>query len=285
MPPAYAGRYTAEVAETADAPPLPDGVTLVRAPNPGPMTLDGTNSWVLRGPGARASVVIDPGPTDAAHLARLAEGGVELVLITHRHPDHTEAVDAFAELTGAPVRAVDRAWCRGAEPLADGQRIAAGGVVLDVLATPGHTSDSVCFALASREGPDAPDGAAAATAPVAVFTGDTVLGRGTTIIAHPDGALGPYLSALERLRALGAGRPITVLPGHGPVLPDLAAICDAYLAHRAERLGQIRDALGRLGADATAEAVTDDVYADVDPSVRGAAEASVRAQLEYLRGA
>lgn len=285
MPPAYAGRYTAEVAETADAPPLPDGVTLVRAPNPGPMTLDGTNSWVLRGPGARASVVIDPGPTDAAHLARLAEGGVELVLITHRHPDHTEAVDAFAELTGAPVRAVDRAWCRGAEPLADGERIAAGGVVLDVLATPGHTSDSVCFALASREGPDAPDGAAAATAPVAVFTGDTVLGRGTTIIAHPDGALGPYLSALERLRALGAGRPITVLPGHGPVLPDLAAICDAYLAHRAERLGQIRDALGRLGADATAEAVTDDVYADVDPSVRGAAEASVRAQLEYLRGA
>ena len=285
MPPAYAGRYTAEVAETADAPPLPDGVTLVRAPNPGPMTLDGTNSWVLRGPGARASVVIDPGPTDAAHLARLAEGGVELVLITHRHPDHTEAVDAFAELTGAPVRAVDPAWCRGAGPLADGERIMAGGVMLDVLATPGHTSDSACFALASREGPDTPDGAAAATAPHAVFTGDTVLGRGTTIIAHPDGALGPYLGALERLRALGAARPITVLPGHGPVLPDLAAICDAYLAHRAERLGQIRDALGRLGADATAEAVTDDVYADVDPSVRGAAEASVRAQLEYLRGA
>jgi glyoxylase-like metal-dependent hydrolase (beta-lactamase superfamily II) len=276
MPPAYAGRYT---------PPLPDGVTLVRAPNPGPMTLDGTNSWVLRGPGARASVVIDPGPTDAAHLARLAEGGVELVLITHRHPDHTEAVDAFAELTGAPVRAVDPTWCRGAAPLADRERITAGGVVLDVLTTPGHTSDSACFALASRQGTEGRDGAAAATAPVAVFTGDTVLGRGTTIIAHPDGALGPYLGALERLRALGAGRPIPVLPGHGPVLPDLAAICDAYLAHRAERLGQIRDALGRLGADATAEAVTDDVYADVDPSVRGAAEASVRAQLEYLRGA
>lgn len=285
MPPAYAGRYTAEVAETADAPPLPAGVTLVRAPNPGPMTLDGTNSWVLRGPGAGASVVIDPGPTDAAHLARLAEGGVELVLITHRHPDHTAAVDAFAELTGAPVRAVDPAWCRGAGLLADGERIVAGGVVLDVLATPGHTSDSACFALASPEGIDGPDGAPAATTPVAVFTGDTVLGRGTTIIAHPDGALGPYLGALERLRGLGAGHPITVLPGHGPVLPDLAAICDAYLAHRAERLDQIRDALGRLGADATAEAVTDDVYADVDPSVRGAAEASVRAQLEYLRGA
>lgn len=268
------------MAETDDAPrptdvPPPVGVTLVRAPNPGPMTLDGTNSWVLRAPGARGSIVVDPGPTDAAHLDRLAEGGVELVLITHRHPDHTEAVDAFARLSGAPVRAVDAAWCRGAEPLADGELITAGGVVLEVLATPGHTSDSACFAL--RE--------PGRSAPVAVLTGDTVLGRGTTIIAHPDGALGPYLDALQRLRALGAdGDRVTVLPGHGPVLPDLAAICDAYLAHRAERLDQVRDALARLGADASAEAVTDDVYGDVDAGVRFAAEASVRAQLAYLRG-
>lgn len=239
------------------------------------MTLDGTNSWVLRAPGARGSVVVDPGPADAAHLARLAAGGVELVLITHRHPDHTEAVDAFAELTGAPVRAVDPVWCRGGEPLADGERIAAGGVSLEVLVTPGHTSDSACFALVDADRP----------APSAVLTGDTVLGRGTTIIAHPDGALGPYLDSLRRLRAVGdRGGAVTVLPGHGPVLADLAAICDAYLAHRADRLEQVRDALARLGADATAEAVTDDVYADVDPSVRGAAEASVRAQLAYLRG-
>lgn len=267
------------MAETDDAPrptdvPPPAGVTLVRAPNPGPMTLDGTNSWVLRAPGARGSIVVDPGPTDAAHLDRLAEGGVELVLITHRHPDHTEAVDAFARLTGAPVRAIDAAWCRGGEPLADGERIAAGGVELEVLTTPGHTADSACFAL--REPGRA--------APVAVFTGDTVLGRGTTIIAHPDGALGPYLDALARLRELGAGgEPVTVLPGHGPVLPDLTAICDAYLAHRAERLDQVRDALARLGADASVEAVTDDVYGDVEAGVRFAAEASVRAQLAYLR--
>ncbi|MGR0220764.1 MBL fold metallo-hydrolase [Agromyces sp. ZXT2-6] len=268
------------MSETDDAPRPndarpPAAATLVRAPNPGPMTLDGTDSWVLRAPGARGSVVVDPGPTDAAHLRRLAEGGVELVLITHRHPDHTEAVDAFAELTGAPVRAVDPAWCRGAEPLVDGERIAAGGVELEVLATPGHTSDSACFAL--REPGRA--------APIAVLTGDTVLGRGTTIIAHPDGALGPYLEALDRLRELGSrGEPVTVLPGHGPVLGDLAAICDAYLAHRAERLDQIRDALARLGDDASAEAVTDDVYGDVDAGVRFAAEASVRAQLAYLRG-
>lgn len=255
--------------------PPPLGVTLVRAPNPGPMTLDGTNSWVLRAPGARGSVVVDPGPTDAAHLAHLAEGGVELVLITHRHPDHTEAVDAFAGLTGAPVRAVDAAWCRNADPLTDGERITAAGVELEVLATPGHTSDSACFAL--REPGRA--------TPVAVLTGDTVLGSGTTIIAHPDGALGPYLDALQRLRALGSdGERVTVLPGHGPVLPDLAAICEAYLAHRAERLDQVRDALARLGADASAEAVADDVYGDVDAGVRFAAEASVRAQLAYLRG-
>jgi glyoxylase-like metal-dependent hydrolase (beta-lactamase superfamily II) len=146
-------------------------------------------------------------------------------------------------------------------------------MVLEVLATPGHTSDSACFALLTGE----------EDPPLAVFTGDTVLGRGTTIIAHPDGALGPYLEALHRLRKLGDGDAVTVLPGHGPVLPDLAAICDAYLAHRAERLDQIRDALARLGADASPDAVTDDVYADIDPSVRGAAEASVRAQLEYLR--
>lgn len=265
------GRYTAEVAETADAPPLPDGMTLVRAPNPGPMTLDGTNSWVLRAPGAAGAVVVDPGPDDAAHLDRLAQGGVELVLITHRHHDHTDAVDAFAALTGAPVRAVDPVWCRNGDPLVDGERLRAGGVELEVLATPGHTSDSACFALVGADGT------------TAVLTGDTVLGRGTTIIAHPDGALGPYLESLERLRAIGGRGDVTVLPGHGPVLPDLAAICDEYLAHRRERLDQIREALAQLGDDAPAEAVTDHVYADVPSSVRFAAEASVRAQLEYLR--
>ncbi|WP_400994577.1 MBL fold metallo-hydrolase [Agromyces sp. GXQ0307] len=270
------------MAETAAAPPLPDGVALVRAPNPGPMTLDGTNSWVLRTGGAGGSVVVDPGPADAAHLERLAEGGVELVLVTHRHPDHTDAVDRFAELTGAPVRAIDPVWCRAAEPLADGETITAGGFRLEILATPGHTSDSMCVALRRPDETDA--------APLAVLTGDTVLGRGTTIIAHPDGALGPYLEALDRLLTIGisaaaSGDRVAVLPGHGPALPDLAAICDAYLAHRAERLDQVRAALARLGDAATVETVTDTVYVDIDPAVRGAAEASVRAQLDYLRGA
>ena len=259
----------------------PPEATLVRAPNPGPMTLDGTNSWVLRAPGARGAIVVDPGPDDAGHLARLAEGGVELVLITHHHADHTEAVDAFARLTGAPVRAIDRVWCRDAEPLVDGERIRAAGLDLEVLATPGHTGDSACFVL--RGAGDDATAAGPASAPLGVLTGDTILGRGTTIIADPDGALGPYLDSLRRLRELGDDGAVPVLPGHGPALPDLAAICDAYLAHRAERLDQVRAALARLGPDASAEAVTDLVYADTDASVRTAAEASVRAQLAYLR--
>ncbi|MFF2389643.1 MBL fold metallo-hydrolase [Agromyces sp. NPDC058104] len=255
----------------------------VLAPNAGPMTLDGTNSYVLQAPGARSTVVVDPGPADPGHLERLAAAGpVELVLITHHHADHTEGIDAFARMTGAPVRAIDPVFCRDAPPLVHGERIVAAGVEIVVLATPGHTADSVCFALLGESDPA--DADTDGRTPLAVLTGDTILGRGTTIIADPDGALGPYLDSLTALRALGAEQRVAVLPGHGPALPDLAAICDAYLAHRAERLEQLRGALARLGADASVDEVTDLVYADTDASVRGAAEASVRAQLRYLRG-
>ena len=249
--------------------------TLVRAPNPGPMTLDGTNSYVLRAPDSPGVVVVDPGPSDAGHLGRLAAfGPVELVLLTHHHKDHSESVAEFARTTDAPARAIDPAFCIGAPPLADGERIRAAGIDLDVLATPGHTDDSVCISLPG----DDTHGS--------VLTGDTILGRGTTIIADPDGALGPYLDSLARLSAFAdrAGGAVAVLPGHGPVLRDLASMCEDYLIHRAQRLDQIRAALAELGADASAGEVTDLVYADTDASVRSAAEASVRAQLRYLRG-
>lgn len=252
--------------------------TCLLAPNPGPMTLDGTNSYALRAPGARRAVVVDPGPLDEGHLERLAAlGPVELVLLTHHHADHRDGLARFAELVGAPVRAVDAAFCIDGAPLVDGERIEAAGIVIDVLLTPGHTADSACFLL----GDDSPHGS--------VLTGDTILGRGTTIIADPDGALGPYLESLERLRTIGRSREghVAVLPGHGPVLRDLGEICDEYLAHRAERLGQVRAALAALGADpadpATVARVVDTVYADTDAAVRPAAEASVRAQLAYLR--
>lgn len=239
------------------------------APNPGPMSLEGTNSYVISTPGSSNVAVVDPGPEDEHHLAALASAGVvDVVLITHRHADHTEASARFHQITGAPVRAAMPEHCHGGEPLTDGEVLTAGGVEIRVVATPGHTSDSLCFHL-----PD--DGPAGS-----VLTGDTILGRGTTVLDYPDGKLGDYLASLDRLEALGGA---TLLPAHGPVLPALDAKCREYRAHREQRLDQIRAALENLGQDASIAAVTDAVYPDVDPSVRWAAETSVAAQLDYLR--
>jgi glyoxylase-like metal-dependent hydrolase (beta-lactamase superfamily II) len=244
--------------------------SVVLEDNPSPMTLEGTNTWVLRAPGERECVVVDPGEDDPAHQERVAaHGPVALVLLTHRHHDHAAGARRFAELTGAPVRALDPSLVLGAEALGDGDVVAAAGCELRVVATPGHTSDSLSFLLA---GPG--------TGP-AVLTGDTILGRGTTVIAHPDGALGPYLASLRRLAELPDGT--AVLPGHGPELPDAPAAARAYLAHREERLAQVRDALHALGPGATPRQVVERVYADVDRVLWPAAEASVRAQLDHLR--
>ncbi|WP_256212569.1 MBL fold metallo-hydrolase [Arthrobacter sp. yr096] len=240
------------------------------APNPGPMSLDGTNSYVIGAPGSTRVAVVDPGPEDEQHLSDLAAAGVvDVVLITHRHADHTEASARFHELTGAPVRARSAEYCHGGDPLHDGEVLHVGGVEIRVVATPGHTSDSLCFHLPK----DGPTGS--------VLTGDTILGRGTTVLDYPDGKLGDYLASLDRLEALGAA---TLLPAHGPVLPALDEKCREYRDHREQRLDQIRTALENLGQDASVEAVTDAVYPDVDPSVRWAAETSVAAQLDYLRG-
>jgi len=122
--------------------------TVVRAPNPGPMTLDGTNSYVLRRPGSAGVVVVDPGPSIAEHLEHLAGfGTVELVLLTHHHPDHSEALHEFARLVGAPARAIDAQYCLDADPIVDGERLQVAGIELEVVATPGHTADSVSFHL------------------------------------------------------------------------------------------------------------------------------------------
>jgi glyoxylase-like metal-dependent hydrolase (beta-lactamase superfamily II) len=235
--------------------------------NAGPMTLDGTNTWLLGAPDADEVIVVDPGQADDRHLSVLREAAprVALVLLTHRHHDHQELAAEVRAATGAPVRAVDPALCAGAEPLRDGEVLAAAGVEIRVVATPGHTSDSACFIL----GPDP-----------AVLTGDTILGRGTTVVAHPDGDLGDYLHSLRRLRDLGE---IPVLTGHGPDLPSVAAAAQFYLDHRAERLQQVREALLVLGSDATARQIVEHVYADVDQAVWWAAELSVNAQLDYLR--
>ncbi|GGM65650.1 MBL fold metallo-hydrolase [Longimycelium tulufanense] len=240
---------------------------VVLASNPSPMTLDGTNTWLLGGGDSEASVVVDPGPDDEQHLRQVAaHGPVSLVLLTHGHADHSAGARRFAEMVGAPVRALDPVFRLGSEGLADGDVVEVAGLTIRVLGTPGHTSDSLCFLLED-------DGS--------VLTGDTVLGRGTTVVAHPDGRLADYLESLRRLSDLAPGT--VVLPGHGPELPDAGQAARAYLAHREQRLEQVRAALAQLGPDATARQVVEIVYADVHQSLWPAAEWSVRAQLDYLR--
>ena len=244
----------------------------VVAPNPGPTTLEGTNTWVLRADAAAPSVVVDPGPLDPGHLEAVARtaGEVAVVLLTHRHLDHSEGARAFADRVGCGVRAIDPAYRHGGEGLHDGDVVTAGELEVHVVATPGHTSDSLSFYLPSQE---------------ALLTGDTLLGRGSTVVAHPDGRLRHYLASLQRLRSLAESHGVKALwPGHGPVLEDPVAAIEGYLAHRRERLAQVRQALRELGPTASPGAVVERVYGDVAPALRGAAELSVRAQLDHLRG-
>jgi glyoxylase-like metal-dependent hydrolase (beta-lactamase superfamily II) len=240
--------------------------SVVLAPNPGPMTLEGTNTWILRAPDSQACVVVDPGPEHEDHLATVAScGPVATILLTHGHYDHSEGARRLADLTRAPVRALDPALRLGDEGLADGDVIAAAGLEIRVTGTPGHTADSLSFVLGGPDGD------------TAVLTGDTILGRGTTVVAHPDGVLADYLMSLRRLRELGD---VTVLPGHGPELPSAGVVAGQYLAHREQRLEQVRAAVA-AGAG-TAQEVVELVYADVDQVLWPAATLSVLAQLEYL---
>ncbi|MER6139552.1 MBL fold metallo-hydrolase [Streptomyces sparsogenes] len=252
--------------------PATDRAVCVLAPNPSPMTLDGTNTWIVSEPGSDLAVVIDPGPLDDTHLkevvatAERAGKRVALTLLTHGHPDHAEGAARFAELTRTRVRALDPALRLGDEGLGTGDVITTGGLELRVVPTPGHTADSLCFHL---------------PADAAVLTGDTVLGRGTTVVAHPDGRLGDYLDSLRRLRSLAVDDGVdTVLPGHGPVLNDARGAVEYYLAHRANRLAQVETAV-ESGYRTPSEVVAH-VYADVDRTLWPAAELSVRAQLDYL---
>jgi glyoxylase-like metal-dependent hydrolase (beta-lactamase superfamily II) len=249
----------------------------VLAPNPSIMTLDGTNTWLIAEPGSPAVIVADPGPDNEGHLGRVhdqvtqAGQWIALSVLTHGHSDHSAGAGRLAELTGAPVRAVDPAHRLGGEGLTAGGVLTDGGCELRIIATPGHTSDSVCLLLPA-------DGA--------LLTGDTVLGRGTTVIAG-DGNLADYLGSLNTLRRLAdavdddrrAGLSM-LLPGHGPVLDNPVATLDYYLSHRAERLAEIRASLA--SGDRTIPDIVATVYVDVDKALWPFAEWSVRAQLDYL---
>jgi glyoxylase-like metal-dependent hydrolase (beta-lactamase superfamily II) len=240
------------------------------------MTLDGTNTWILAAPGSPSALVVDPGPADERHLSRVAglaarDGRrVAQILLTHGHADHSAGARRLAELTSAPVLAADPAYAWSPRQhdgggLAAGDLLTSAGCDVEVVVTPGHSGDSVCFWIPADR---------------VLLTGDTVLGRGSTVIAG-DGSLGDYLASLGRLRALADSADLAaLLPGHGPVLPDPAAALDYYIAHRRERLAEVTQALA--AGDRTPAQIVARVYADIDAGLRAFAEWSVRAQLEYL---
>ena len=240
-------------------------VRLVRADNPSPLTLEGTNTYLI---GERNPIVLDPGPDDAAHLRRVLDqaGEPRLVLITHRHPDHAEGAERFAAMARAPLAAYPdggSAFCSGAEVVRDRQTIHGDGATLVAMFTPGHASDHLSFWLEEER---------------ALFTGDHVLGRGTTVVAHPAGDMGDYLASLARARAADPAR---LYPGHGPVVDDPLPFLDYYIAHRLEREQQVLAAID--GGDGTVDAMVARIYADVDPVLHPVAALSVAAHLDKLR--
>ncbi len=248
-----------------------DGAWCVLAGNPGPMTLDGTNTWLVHAPGDDQAVVIDPGPDDEEHLRNVLElagrRGLRITsaLLSHGHPDHSEGARHLAELAGCELRAAGPAFSTGT-PLRDGDVIEAGELRVQVIATPGHSSDSVCFLVPALR---------------VLLTGDTVLGRGTSVVAHPDGQLGPYLTSLARLRELSETTAAElIMPGHGPVIDEPLLAIDGYLSHRRARLDQVRAAVA--GGARSARDVVERVYPDIEEKLRPAAELSAEAQLAYL---
>jgi glyoxylase-like metal-dependent hydrolase (beta-lactamase superfamily II) len=251
---------------TADLEPL---VTRVLAPNPSGMTLDGTNTYVLGAPGSGQAVVVDPGPDDAGHLAAVEaalsarDARCVAVLVTHHHGDHAEAALPWGARFGAPVAAArpDVAGESG-RLLEAGERLRLAGTALDVVPTPGHTADHLAFRLESG----------------AVLVGDHVLGRGTSVVTHPEGDVVAYLESLRRVLDLG---PSALYCGHGPDLTeDPGAVLRYYLDHRAFREAQLLDALA-AGAGTVDELVAA-VYADVPRSLWPAAAQSTRATLVKL---
>jgi glyoxylase-like metal-dependent hydrolase (beta-lactamase superfamily II) len=236
-------------------------VELVLAPNPGPFTGPGTNSWVISDGGE--AVVVDPGPVIAEHLSAIEAALDHLepvaVIVTHTHPDHAPAANGLALHFGVPsIGAAPGPDFSPDRLIADGDGVGFGGVEAVCVATPGHTPDSVCYRVGD-----------------ALFSGDHIMGGSTVVVED----MSDYIASLQKLRNTGLR---TIYPGHGPVIEDPESVLAEYVAHRLERERQILGALER-GA-ATVGAIVEDVYADVDPSLHPAAAMSVGAHLIKLRG-
>lgn len=236
-------------------------VQVALAPNAGIMTGPGTNTYIVGPPGG-PSVVIDPAVDDDQFLQVVLEssGALRGIVVTHRHPDHIGGVGRLAELTGAPVYAYGEDPIAGVRvtPVRDADRVTTGSMSLRVVHTPGHASDHICLQLDD-----------------ALFSGDTLLGEGTAVIAPPDGDMGAYMASLRRLRALPIER---IFPGHFRARSDAPALIDEYLEHRLQRERAIIAALGEDGA--TIEEIVRRVYADTSPALHHLAAYSVSAHLE-----
>ena len=251
---------------------LTETLSRVVAPNASHMTLDGTNTYVVGEPGSGAAFVVDPGPADEEHFARVRAALDELdaecsgIALTHHHLDHSEAAVAWGRTLGAPVAAAT-AEVAGPEGrvLTDGDVLSAGGTTLSAVPTPGHSADHLCFRL--------PDGS--------LLSGDHILGRGTSVVAWPEGDLTAYLESLRRIHALG---PDALFPGHGPeLLEDPTSVISYYLDHRRWREEQVRSALEQDETLATRPAdLVARIYADIDRVLWPAAELSTRACLVKL---
>ncbi len=238
------------------------GVRRIVAPNPGPMTYHGTNTWLVNGAGGLT--VIDPGPDNPDHVASVlgATGGhVDRILLTHTHPDHVGAAAALQAATGAPTLSFGRPWHKDFRPnqaIADGDDIDG----LMALHTPGHASDHFCFAWHGG----------------VVFSGDHVMSWNTSIVSPPDGDMAAYMAGLRMLLA----RDDTLfLGGHGPPLPEPQSLVRAMLGHRMGRETAILNTLGQ--APKTTARIVDALYVGLSDDLKGAATRTVLAHLIKLQ--
>ena len=239
---------------------MSEGIRRVLAPNPGPFTLEGTNTWVV---GRDPSVVVDPGPDDPGHVLRVLDEAepIGAILLTHRHEDHAPGAARLADASGAPVYAFQP---QGVElALADGQVVEAGDTRIRAIHTPGHSADHLCFLLEPER---------------ALFSGDTVLGQGTSVVDPPDGDMAAYVRSLRALREL---EPSAIYPGHGPPILTPVGRLDFYIRHREEREEQVLAALAE-GKRTPSEMVPGIYSGQVDQAMFPAAARSVLAHLLKL---
>lgn len=231
------------------------------APNPGPLTLSGTQTYLIG-----ETAVLDPGPDITSHLEaiRAAMPRLETILITHRHGDHAPGAVPLKGMTGARIVAPENVL---SDDVVDvrvhgGELLTIEGESIEVIATPGHTNEHVCYLTANGD----------------LFTGDTILGEGTTAIFPPDGHMGDYLRSLELLRSKNPKR---IYPAHGPVRDDAVALIGEYIEHRLLRERQVLEAV-ESGAR-TVEEMRARIYPELDERLHKAAQIQIEAHLIKLR--